>query len=164
MLKRLDSRLYGNDDLPASGRNSKLSQRERGFLVLEILIAGLILTASIAAAMYLFQLGYGYLEKTKKSNMLSAKLIQAQSLLKTLSLDRKSGTEDMGEGVTLKWQAKLLNSSRPKIGEGESAVQSMHDLFIYQVDFTTQYKDLVRDYRINVFRYIPLRPNQSPSL
>lgn len=171
MLKKLDSAAVyprgdggGNDDLPAFGRNSKLSPHERGFLVLEILIAGLILTASIAAAMYLFQLGYGYLEKTRKSNILSAKLIQAQGLLKTLSLDRKSGTEDLGDGVTLKWEAKLLNSSRPTSGEGEFAVRSSHELFIYQVEFTTQYQDLVRDYRINVFRYKPLSANQPPPL
>ena len=129
---------------------------------MEILIAGLILTASIAASMYLFQLGYGYLEKTRKSNILSAKLIQAHSLIKTLSLDRKSGTEDLGDGVILKWEAKLLSSSRPIFGEGEFTVQSLHELFISQVDFTIQYKDLIRDYRINVFRYKPLAANQAP--
>jgi Tfp pilus assembly protein PilV len=43
----------------------------KGFLVLEILIAGLILTASIAATMYLFRVGTLYLEKVNQSNMLS---------------------------------------------------------------------------------------------
>ncbi|MFZ4439712.1 MAG: hypothetical protein ACOYOS_14890 [Syntrophales bacterium] len=137
-------------------------RRERGFLVLEILIAGLILTASIAATMYLFRLGYGYLEKTRQSNILSSKLIQAHGLIKTLSLDRKSGTEEMGGGVTLKWEAKLLNSSRPSSGEGEFLVQLPHQLFIYQVDFTAQFQDLARDYRINVFRFKSLQSNQSP--
>lgn len=131
-------------------------QRQRGFLVLEILIAGLILTASIAATMYLFSLGYGYLEKTRQSNVLSAKLIQASGLLKTLELDRQSGTEEMGGGVTMKWQARLLGTSRPIFGEGEFAVQSLHELSIYRVDFTTQYQGMARDYRINVFRYKPL--------
>ena len=137
-------------------------RRERGFLVLEILIAGLILTASIAATMYLFRLGYGYLEKTRQSNILSSKLIQAHGLIKTLSLDRKSGTEEMGGGVTLKWEAKLLNSSIPTFGEGEFTVRSQHELFIYQVNFTAQFQDLARDYRINVFRYKPLQSNQVP--
>jgi hypothetical protein len=137
-------------------------RRERGFLVLEILIAGLILTASIAATMYLFRLGYGYLEKTRQSNILSAKLIQAHGLIKTLSLERKSGTEEMGGGVTLKWEAKLLNSSIPTFGEGEFVVRSQHELFIYQVDFTAQYQDLSRDYRINVFRFKPLQSSQTP--
>ena len=130
--------------------------RQRGFLVLEILIAGLILTASIAATMYLFQLGYGYLEKTRQSNVLSAKLFQADGLLKTLELDLKTGTEDMGEGVTLKWEAKLLNSSIPTFGGVEGTVRSAFELRLYQVDLTTQYEDLIRNNQVNVFRYKPL--------
>ncbi len=128
-------------------------QQEKGFLVLEILIAGLILTASIAATMYLFQLGYGYLEKTRLSNVLSSKLIQAGGLFKTLELDRESGTEDIGDGVKLKWKSQLLGTSIPKSGGNESASQSAYELFIYRVDFTMLYQGMDRDYQINVFRY-----------
>jgi hypothetical protein len=131
------------------------SGRERGFLVLEILIAGLILTASIAATMYLFRLGYGYLEQTRQSNALSSKLVQAAGLLKTLDLDKKSGTEEMGDGVTLNWQARLLGTSIPVFGEDEFAVKSLHELSLYRVDLTTQYQGMARDYQINVFRYKP---------
>ena len=128
-------------------------QQEKGFLVLEILIAGLILTASIAATMYLFQLGYGYLEKTRHSNVLSSKLIQAGGLFKTLELDRESGTEDIGDGVKLKWKSQLLGTSIPKFGGGESTTQFAYELFIYRVDFTMLYQGMDRDYQINVFRY-----------
>jgi hypothetical protein len=160
MLKGLDSRLRGNDDLPAFRRNSKLSQRNRGFLVLEILIAGLILTAGIAATMYLFRLGYGYLEKTRQSNILSARLIQASSLIKEQDLDRQSGTVEAGDGVTLKWKARLLIASLPTSGEGEFAVRSPHELRLYRVDITAQYQEIARDYQINVLRYKTLSPNQ----
>lgn len=128
-------------------------QQEKGFLVLEILIAGLILTASIAATMYLFQLGYGYLEKTRLSNVLSSKLIQAGGLFKTLELDRESGTEDIGDGVKLKWKCRLLGTSIPKFGGSEFTTQSAYELFIYRVDFTMLYQGMDRDYQINVFRY-----------
>lgn len=128
-------------------------QQEKGFLVLEILIAGLILTASIAATMYLFQLGYGYLEKTRHSNVLSSKLIQAGGLFKTLELDRESGTEDIGDGVKLKWKCRLLGTSIPKFGGSEFTTQSAYELFIYRVDFTMLYQGMDRDYQINVFRY-----------
>ena len=128
-------------------------QQEKGFLVLEILIAGLILTASIAATMYLFQLGYGYLEKTRQSNVLSSKLIQAGGLFKTLELDRESGTEDIGDGVKLKWKSRLLGTSIPKFGGGEATTQFTYELFIYRVDFTMLYQGMDRDYQINVFRY-----------
>lgn len=132
------------------------NRRERGFLVLEILIAGLILTAGIAATMYLFRLGYGYLEQTGQSNVLSAKLVEVPGLLKTLELDRRSGTEEMGGGVTLKWQARLLGATRPTFGEADFAVQSFHELRLYRVDFTTHYQGMTRDYRVNVFRFKPM--------
>jgi len=60
-----------------------------GFLVLEILIAGLILTSGIAATMYLFRMGFEHLERAKISNTLSAKLIQASGLIRTLDLQKK---------------------------------------------------------------------------
>jgi hypothetical protein len=128
-------------------------QREKGFLVLEILIAGLILTASIAATMYLFQLGYGYLEKTRTSNVMSSKLIQATGLFKTLELDRQSGMEDIGDGVKLKWKSRILSTSIPKVGGSEIAAQNVYELFIYRIDFTMLYRGMDRDYQINVFRY-----------
>ncbi len=128
--------------------------RDRGFLVLEILIAGLILTASIAATMYLFSLGYRYLDQTRQSNMLSSKLVQVAALLKTMELDKQSGTEDMGDGVTLTWQSRLLGVSLPT-RENEFGYKSPHELRIYQVDFATQYRGMTRAYQINVFRYKP---------
>ena len=84
------------------GKNS------RGFLVLEVLIAGLILTASIASAMYLFRMGFDHMERVNNVNLLSAKLLQAGSLLKIMELERQSGTEELGDGVIMKWEAHLI--------------------------------------------------------
>jgi len=129
---------------------------QKGFLVLEILIAGLILTASIAATMYLFRMGYDYLEKVNQSNVLSAKLLHASGLLRTLEMEKKSGVEDMGGDVTMKWEARLLGSAKPIKGGGEFAVTSIHELFIYRVDFSLAYQNTSREYQINVFKYKPL--------
>ena len=129
---------------------------QKGFLVLEILIAGLILTASIAATMYLFRMGYDYLEKVNRSNVLSSKLLQAAGLLRTLEMEKKSGVENMGDDVAMKWEARLLGSARPIIGGGEFAVTSIHELFLYRVDFSLAYQNTSREYQINVFRYKPL--------
>jgi len=140
-----------------------IARRNAGFLVLEILIAGLILTASIAATMYLFRMGYEYLEKANVSNVLSEKLIQAAGLVRTQELEKKSGTEDMGNGVTLNWEAKLLGSTRPIKGEAEFSIPSLHELLLYQVDFSLNYKGITRGYQINVFRYRPLySPEEIP--
>ena len=130
--------------------------QQKGFLVLEILIAGLILTASIAATMYLFRMGYDYLEKVNRSNVLSSKLLQAAGLLRTLEMEKKSGVEDMGDNVTMKWEARLLGSARPIKGGGEFATTSIHELFLYRIDFSLAYQNTSREYQINVFRYKPL--------
>jgi len=137
--------------------------RCNGFIVLEILIAGLILTASIAATMYLFRMGFDYLERANQSNMLSSKLTQATGLIRTLDLQKNSGEEDIGEGITLKWKAQLLGSSRPIKGEAEFSIKSLHELLLYRVNFILNYKGIIREYQINVFRYKSLySPEEIP--
>jgi Tfp pilus assembly protein PilV len=138
------------------GKNS------RGFLVLEVLIAGLILTASIASAMYLFRMGFDHMERVNNVNLLSAKLLQAGSLLKIMELERQSGTEELGDGVIMKWEAHLIarnNQNEP--GTNSFSVvavkrNSSHDLFLYRVEFLLEFKGSMREYHINVFRSRPL--------
>ena len=120
------------------------------------MIAGLILTASIAATMYLFRMGFDHLERANQSNILSSKLTQATGLIRTLDMQKKSGEEDLGEGVTLKWDTRLLGSSRPVRGQGEFTIASMHELLLYRVLFSLNYKGIVQEYKVNVFRYKPL--------
>lgn len=130
--------------------------RQQGFLVLEILIAGFILTASIAATMYLFRMGYDYLEKANVSNTISSKVVQAQGLFRVLELQKKSGIEDMGDGVTMKWESRLLGSSKPPIETGEMPLPSLHELYLYRINFTLDYKGVDRSYEVNAFRFKPL--------
>jgi len=140
-----------------------MKNRQQGFIVLDILIAGLILTSSIAATMYLFRMGFDYLERANQSNVLSSKLTQAAGLIRTLDLQKNLGEEDLGDDVTLKWKSQLLGSSKPIKGEGEMTIQSIHELLLYRVDFSLQYKGNIREYQINVFRYKPLySPEEVP--
>jgi len=140
-----------------------MKNRQQGFIVLDILIAGLILTSSIAATMYLFRMGFDYLERANQSNVLSSKLTQAAGLIRTLDLQKNSGEEDLGDDVTLKWKSQLLGFSKPIKGEGEMTIQSIHELFLYRVDFSLQYKGNIREYQINVLRYKPLySPEEVP--
>jgi hypothetical protein len=139
------------------------NHRKNGFIVLEILIAGLILTASIAATMYLFRMGFDYLERANQSNLLSSKLTQAAGLIRTLDLQKNSGEEDIGEGITLKWKAQLLSSSRPIKKGGEFPIPSLHELLLYRVFFSLDYKGVNREYQVNVFKYKPLSlPGEIP--
>ena len=141
-----------------------MKNRQQGFIVLDILIAGLILTSSIAATMYLFRMGFDYLERANQSNVLSSKLTQAAGLIRTLDLQKNSGEEDLGDDVTLKWKSQLLGDSKPIImGEGEIPTQSTYELLLYRVDFSLQYKGNIREYQINVLRYKPLySPEEVP--
>lgn len=137
-------------------------ENSRGFLVLEVLIAGLILTASIASAMYLFRMGFDHMERVNKVNLLSAKLLQAGSLLKIVELERHSGTEDLGDGVIMKWKSHLVarnNQSGPETNSSSGVAVKRnysHDLFLYRVDFLLELKGSMREYHINVFRSRPL--------
>lgn len=126
---------------------------QKGFLVLDVLIAGLILTASIAATMHLFGMGFEHLERANTSNVLSSKLPQAINLIKTLDLENKSGTEDMGDNVSLEWEASLIDKSRPVSEAGEFDILSIHELFLYRVDLTLEHKNISREYELNVFKY-----------
>jgi hypothetical protein len=129
---------------------------------LEVLIAGLILTASIAAAMYLFRMGFDHMERVNKVNLLSAKLLQAGSLLKIVELERHSGTEDLGDGVIMKWESHLVaRNNQKRSGTNSSSDIAVrrnfsHDLFLYRVDFLLEFKGSMREYHINVFHSRPL--------
>jgi hypothetical protein len=129
------------------------NHQKDGFIVIEILIAGLILTASIAATMYLFRMGFDYLERANQSNVLSSKLTEATGLIRTLDMEKKSGEEDLGEGVILKWDARLLDSSRPVKRQGDVSIPSLHELLLYRVLFSLNYQGIVQEYKVNVFRY-----------
>jgi hypothetical protein len=128
----------------------------RGFLVLEILIAGLILTSSIAASMYLFKMGFEYLQRANESNLLSSKLPDALNMIKVTAIEQGSGTERLGDDVTLQWQATLIEKTRPKMETFEGPIISAHEIYLYKVDFSLQYKDIKREYetRAVVFRQL----------
>ena len=132
------------------------NHQKKGFIVLDILIAALILTSSIAATMYLFRMGFDYLERANQSNVLSSKLTQATGLIRTLDMQKSPGKEDIGEGVTLQWEARLLGASRPVKEGGEFSIPPLHELLLYPVNFRLNYKENTREYQVNVFRYKPL--------
>lgn len=127
---------------------------EKGFLVLEVLIAGLILTASVAATMYLFRIGAEGLERANQSNLLSSRLPQAVNLIKSLDMNSKQGSEELGDGILLTWKSRLLEKVIPDIITQEGSSKGIHELYLYQVDFDLANKEgQKRDYKLNVFRY-----------
>ena len=127
----------------------------KGFLVLDILIAGVILASCIAATMYLYRVGYESLERANRLNILSGKALHSGSMLRTLISERPSGEEDLGEGVILKWQSKLLGRAQARKVDIETGLGSfsLHELLLYRVDFSLKYRGYERSYQEDVFRY-----------
>jgi len=125
----------------------------KGFLVLEMLVAGLILTASIAAAMYLFRIGAQNLERVENSNLISAKLPQVMSLLRGLDLAKPGGVEVLGDGVVLRWESALVDHVVPGQPEARGVLLAQ-EIGLYRVDFSVEYENrLKREYSIHVFRF-----------
>ncbi|OPY78784.1 MAG: hypothetical protein A4E70_02321 [Syntrophus sp. PtaU1.Bin005] len=113
--------------------------------------------------MYLFRMGFEHLEKARISNTLSAKLVQATGLIRSLDLEKVSGTEEMGEGVTLKWNAGVLSSMMPVSAEKKEASSFLYHLLLYQVEFTLSAQGVSRDYSMHVLRYKALQTTNEPT-
>ncbi len=128
--------------------NSPWLKRNDGFLLIEVLIAGFIISVSIAATMHLFQVGFNHLGKVNISNQFASKLSQSINLLKTIDPEEEGGIENIGEGVTMVWKSKLLERSRPLIKN----IPSNHELSLYKINFQLEYNDAKRDYELNILR------------
>ena len=128
-----------------------MKRLKKGSITIDVLIAGMILTAGIAASMYLFKLGFKYLEKANTANAIALKVSQIPALLRTFDFSKESGTEDLGDGVTLEWTSKLIAKSRPE-RLAEIKIPSMHELYLYEVTLKFIYKDKIKTYKIHIFR------------
>jgi hypothetical protein len=137
---------------------------DKGFLVLDILIAGIILASCIAATMYLFRVGFESLERANRLNIVAEKALHSASMLRTLIAERPSGEEDLGEGVILKWQSRLIGRSQPRKADKpdvDSLQMSMHELMLYRADFSLQYQGYEKSYQEDIFRFKPLSDPES---
>jgi len=131
-----------------------MAKEHGGFLLIDTLIAGLIISSSIAATMYLFRVGFESLMRASRSNAISAKVAPAINLMKTLDLDKGGGSEDLGDGITVQWNSALaLQTHRTTSGEGGVIVPTPSWVYLYNVRFTILSKDLSRDYEAKMLRY-----------
>ncbi len=134
-----------------------------GFLILEVMIASLILTAGVAATMYLFRLGFQYLERANDSNLVSSKIPQVINYMKVLDMDAKQGTEDMGDGVIMQWNAGLVDNVRPFYDSPDGKVQSYFNMYLYKVKIRLGSKKLSREYEMNILRSTAIEKNLAPA-
>lgn len=127
----------------------------KGFLLLDILIAAFILSGAIASAMYLFRVGFQYLEKVEEQNVLSTKVPQALSYLnRAANLEDGEGKILLGEGVELSWKAVLVERLKvtKKLAEDEASF-SPYELYLYRVSFALERKGTVREFETYILRH-----------
>lgn len=123
----------------------------KGFLLVELLIAGVIITSAIAASYYMVRNGLAYIDKIEKSNTIESKLPFIFNFLK--STDQTEGVYTFSDGSTLKWRSILVEKSRPQISVEDITVASNFEIYLYKVEFTLQYRDLDRTYVVFITKY-----------
>jgi hypothetical protein len=140
----------------------------KGFILLDIIIASLILTAAVAASMYLFRIGFKELEQANTIAKISSKIPQAVSYLKIVDFNKEPiGEESLGQ-VKLNWKAKLTSKTRintPKnlmfgpMGMASAGNSQLpYELYLYHVDFFLSYKNYKNPYHIDILKYKYLGP------
>ncbi|MBF0537531.1 MAG: hypothetical protein HQL03_04660 [Nitrospirae bacterium] len=135
------------------------SLQERGFLVIEILIASLILTTSIAATMYLFRVGFQTLQQARQSNMVASKVPLAIDYLKASEMRGITSAVELGDGVMMVWKSQPLGESSPTVTPNSTG---LFDIYLYKVGFTLTYETLSRDYELTLFKYRPKSSSEEP--
>ncbi|MFN3406865.1 MAG: hypothetical protein ACK40E_03955 [Caldimicrobium sp.] len=129
-------------------------KRSSGFLLIEVLIASLILSTSIAASFYLFRMGFSYLKKAEESNFFARMLPQAVSyLVNVAELETHEGKVSLGQDSELIWKATLDEKIKPNIPNPEGGFYQPYELYLYKVDFSIRKGELQRDYQVKIMRY-----------
>ncbi len=123
---------------------------KRGFLVIEILIASLILTTSIAATMYLFRVGFKALQQVRQSNMLASKVPVAIDYLRAEEMKGITSTANLGDGVTMTWKSIPLGESPVTVSPNSTG---LFEISLYKVGFTLTYETMSRDYEITICKH-----------
>lgn len=124
-----------------------------GFILIEILISGVILALSIAASMYLFNVGYQHLGKADQVYLIHSKLPTAINLIRTA--EKNYGIETLGDGVTLRWKSELLERSVTSFYLEQRQVKFY--VYLYKVNFSIYTKNMQKDYEIYLLKNEKIR-------
>lgn len=124
-----------------------------GFILIEILISGVILALSIAASMYLFNVGYQHLGKADQIYTIHSKLPIAINLIRTT--EKNYGMETLGDGVTLRWKSELLERAVTSFYLEQRQIKFY--VYLYKVNFSIHTKNMQRDYEIYLLKNEKIR-------
>lgn len=124
-------------------------KHDNGFILIEILISGIILASCIAAAMYLFKIGYENLGKADVIYLIHSKIPLAVNYIK--ASEKKEGSQDLGDGVKLQWKSEIIAKS---IGKGQRDGKEIpFNIYLYRVNFIIKAKDEEKSYEAYILKY-----------
>ncbi|MEN2985836.1 MAG: hypothetical protein ABDH16_04190 [Thermodesulfovibrionaceae bacterium] len=128
-------------------------KNHKGFVLIEILISGVILASCIAASMYLFKVGYQHLGKADNVYLIHSKIPLAINLIK--ASEKREGTEELGDGVILKWNSELISKS---IASGQIEQREVKFyIYLYKVYFIIGNQDEQKSYEFYVVKHERMR-------
>lgn len=141
---------------------------ERGFLLVEVLIAVIIVSGALIACFSLFKMGYDLLRRAEESNRLSSKIPQIIAYLSEIAdLEKGEGELSFGDETKAKWKATLLETKRSS-GILTEALEEGHgtplfEVYLYLVEVSLESAHSGREFKLKVFRYKSLVPQTTES-
>lgn len=135
-------------------KKNRVKLKYQGFLLVEVLISAFILASAVALSMYLFRMGFVYLEKTREINLISSKVPQVIAYLNKVA-DFSKGKEEirLGEDILLVWEAKRIEKIKPGVSLSEGGVVYPYELELYEVKYTIKTEKREKNYKTYVVRY-----------
>lgn len=102
-------------------------KKSKGVIFIELLISGMILALSIAAAMYLMRLGYQFFAKYEDKYLIYMNIPLAYNLIK-VSKD-KEGKQTLNGGVMMEWKSKSLGKTILQLKDDRQDIRHAVELF-----------------------------------
>jgi len=131
-----------------------LNKKQRGFTLIEVLIAGFILIIVISAMTFVYRTSVISSIKASKSVKLSGSVNLIASTIKNKIRNTNATSPLTGEGsidgVNYKWHTELLSNkgAPPRFdAEGGSFESQQSKFFLWQVQLTVTYKTLSKNFQ-----------------
>lgn len=131
-----------------------MKKKSKGFLLVEVLIACLILTGSIVASYHLLRNALDNYLRAQKSNQISKKVPQVIAFLENIAeLEQKRGETVFSQNFLLRWEAKPLERTHLIYRSSNRTNEVSYEISLYHVKFTLIYKDYSRDFNYKILKY-----------
>lgn len=132
-------------------------KRVEGFILLEILVAGVIIVSAMSAVIYLTKLGIEQYEKVENNKKIFSTLPIVIGYLESLSIQdllNGKGGYDTGYGKLL-WESKLLDSDSPVVDIDMTGkeIHSKFKHYLFKVKISLRFHNYSYENEIYLTKY-----------